>query len=67
MWVVEIGGPNRDGNPAIPQVKYVAGIHGNEAIGTEVLLQLARHLVTHYSVDTRVASVSCSVTDLIYR
>ena len=33
-----------------PMVRLVGNIHGNEVVGREVLLHLARHLLTGYNV-----------------
>lgn len=35
-------------------MKYIGNIHGNEVIGREILLQLAKHLCTHYEKDDEV-------------
>ena len=37
-----------------PMVKYVANIHGDEAVTRELLLGLAQHLVWNYGTDQRV-------------
>ena len=41
-------------NPGWFQVRLVGNMHGNEVIGREVLLQLARFLVLGYTRDTRI-------------
>lgn len=37
-----------------PDVKYVGGIHGNEAVGRELLLHLIQYFVTNYQTDSYV-------------
>ena len=34
-----------------PNVKYVANMHGNEAVGRELMLHLILHLVQNYQSD----------------
>ena len=38
-------------------VKYVANIHGDEAVTRELLLALAQHLVWNYGTDQRVTQL----------
>jgi len=48
----------REGRPLLrPQVKYVANIHGDEAVGREMLLGLARYLTENYGKDDRVTAI----------
>lgn len=34
-----------------PDVKYIANIHGNEAVGKELMLHLVQYFVTSYNTD----------------
>ena len=40
-----------------PQVKFVANIHGDEVVGRELLLGLARYLADNYQADGRVRRI----------
>jgi len=55
---IVIGQGVRQGRPLLrPQVKYVANIHGDEAVGRELLLGLARYLTDNYGKDARVTAI----------
>lgn len=43
--------------PGEPEFKYVAGIHGNERVGTEMLLMLIRYLCMNYGSDDLVTKI----------
>ena len=50
LLAVRLNGKVRQPRPALtPMVKFVANIHGDEAVGRELLLGLARHLTQEYS------------------
>lgn len=51
IWVMEISDNPGKHEPGEPEFKYVAGIHGNEVIGKEMLLLLIEHLVLSYGKD----------------
>eukprot|EP00091_Calanus_sinicus_P006621 TRINITY_DN17317_c0_g1_i1.p1 TRINITY_DN17317_c0_g1~~TRINITY_DN17317_c0_g1_i1.p1 ORF type:complete len:202 (-),score=25.10 TRINITY_DN17317_c0_g1_i1:74-679(-) len=40
-----------------PMVRFVGNMHGNEAVGREVLLHLSRHLLQGYDVDKRIRKI----------
>nr|QDC23058.1 carboxypeptidase A-like protein isoform S1 [Cupiennius salei]QDC23059.1 carboxypeptidase A-like protein isoform S2 [Cupiennius salei] len=51
LWVLLIT-HDPDSEPTLkPNVKYIANMHGNEAVGREMLLHLASYLVSAYGSD----------------
>ena len=40
-----------------PMMKLVANMHGNEAVGRELMLALSRYLLENYETDDRVANI----------
>ncbi|XP_028403606.1 carboxypeptidase D-like [Dendronephthya gigantea] len=51
LWVLEISGNPGKHDPGEPEVKLVGGIHGEEAISKEVLLQFIKVLCEKYDKD----------------
>ena len=43
--------------PGEPMVKYVANMHGDEAIGREMCISLIYHLLSNYGKDERITSL----------
>lgn len=44
-----------------PEFKYVANMHGNEAVGRELILLLAKYLCENYLHDERVTHIVNSI------
>jgi murein tripeptide amidase MpaA len=51
MWVMVVSRSPYEHMVGKPNVKYVANMHGNEAVGRELMLHLILHLVQNYETD----------------
>jgi carboxypeptidase M len=51
MWVMVVSKSPYEHMIGKPNVKYVANMHGNEAVGRELMLHLILHLVQNYETD----------------
>lgn len=56
LWVMKIT-DNPDLNEDEPEFKYISTMHGNEPIGTELLLFLLDDLLVDYGSDTRITNL----------
>uniref|UniRef100_A0A4W3KIL2 Carboxypeptidase M n=1 Tax=Callorhinchus milii TaxID=7868 RepID=A0A4W3KIL2_CALMI len=57
LWVLAIGKYPTKHAVGIPDIKYVANIHGDEVVGREMLLHLIEHLVTMYGVNDNITAL----------
>ncbi|XP_055711754.1 carboxypeptidase M isoform X3 [Phlebotomus papatasi] len=51
LWVIVVSASPYEHMLGKPDVKYVANIHGNEAVGRELMLHLIQYFVTSYTTD----------------
>lgn len=58
LYVLKITeNPDLEHHPEKPEVKLVANMHGDEVIGREVLLLLAKYLCQNYNLDKNVTNI----------
>ncbi|XP_026853521.2 carboxypeptidase D [Electrophorus electricus] len=48
IWALEISNKPEEPEPNEPKIRFVAGIHGNAPVGTELLLEFATYLCINY-------------------
>ncbi|KAG8577933.1 hypothetical protein GDO81_010329 [Engystomops pustulosus] len=57
LWVFVVGKYPTKHTVGIPEFKYVANMHGNEAVGREILLHLIEYLLTNYQSNATVTQL----------
>ncbi|KAJ8312498.1 hypothetical protein KUTeg_009871 [Tegillarca granosa] len=57
IWMLDLGSVSEDRKKSASHILLVAGIHGNEAVGPELLLQLAFDLCENYGKDYEITSI----------
>ncbi|KAL4223757.1 hypothetical protein ACF0H5_017223 [Mactra antiquata] len=61
LWAIEISDNVDTDEVGEPKFKYVGNMHGNEAIGRQVLIYLVQYLLENYQKDDRVTKLVDSV------
>lgn len=57
IWALEITNTPEVPEPSKPKIRFVAGIHGNAPVGTELLLEFAAYLCINYGKNAAVTTV----------
>lgn len=58
IWALEISNKPGEAEPSKPKIRFVAGIHGNAPVGTELLLEFAALLCINYGKHPAITRVS---------
>lgn len=57
IYALEITSKPEDAKPSKPKIRFVAGLHGNAPVGTELLLEFATFLCINYHKNTAITKV----------
>ncbi|XP_069471346.1 carboxypeptidase D [Ambystoma mexicanum] len=57
IWSLEISNKPNKSEPEDPKIRFVAGVHGNAPVGTELLLTFAEFLCMNYRKSTAVTKL----------
>lgn len=58
---LEISNNPAEPEPSEPKIRFVAGIHGNAPVGTELLLEFAAYLCINYGKNRAISKVSVGI------
>lgn len=61
ILALEISNNPKEAEPSEPKIRFVAGVHGNAPVGTELLLEFAALLCINYGKDPAITRVSFGV------
>ncbi|KAG1951702.1 carboxypeptidase M [Pimephales promelas] len=57
IWALEISNNPKVQEPSEPKIRFVAGIHGNAPVGTELLLEFAASLCVNYGKNAAITKL----------
>lgn len=57
LWAVQITDKIDETEPGEPKFKYVGNMHGNEAVGRQILIYLIEYLLRNYGRDSRISNL----------
>lgn len=57
IFALEISNKPTEPEPSEPNIRFVAGIHGNAPVGTEMLLEFAAFLCINYGKNPAITKV----------
>ncbi|XP_066552144.1 carboxypeptidase D [Amia ocellicauda] len=57
IWALDISNKPEEAEPAEPKIRFVAGIHGNAPVGTELLLEFATFLCINYGKNAAITKL----------
>lgn len=66
IWVLEISAGPESTRPTVPKIRYVAGVHGNAAVGPELLLEFASVLCRNYGGNPTITKVGVTSQQLYF-
>lgn len=57
LWAIQITDKLNETEPGEPMFKYVGNMHGNEAVGRQILIYLVQYLLEGYGHDDRITKI----------
>ncbi|KAM9468797.1 carboxypeptidase D [Clarias gariepinus] len=65
IWALEISNNPQTPDPSKPKIRFVAGIHGNAPVGTELLLEFAAYLCMNHGKNAAITKLINETTIVI--